>query len=80
MVRITHHGLAAGAALEDLDLRERVAFRAHLPLCRACRDLGDELDEVVLALALAAPPRRPPDTLRDAVLASVSPSPSASPH
>jgi hypothetical protein len=63
--------LAAGAALEDLDRPERLAFDAHLATCGRCRGLLTELSTVTADLALTARPRRPPITLRDGVMAAI---------
>jgi len=67
----TYRQLAAGAVLDDLDQAEMVALDVHRATCHDCRDLLDGLGGVAFDLALAAPQRRPPPALRDAVLASV---------
>jgi hypothetical protein len=64
--------LAAGSVLGDLDRAELAEFEAHRSTCRECRDLLEELGGVAFDLALAAPARRPPPALRDAVLSSIA--------
>jgi anti-sigma-K factor RskA len=68
----TYQQLAAGAVLGDLDRSERIAFEAHRATCRSCRSLVDELGSLAFDLSLAAPARRPPASLRAAVLAATS--------
>jgi anti-sigma-K factor RskA len=68
----THHELAAGAALDDLDAAERREFEAHVVGCRACRSLSRDLGDVLADLALLAPARTPPLALRGSVLGAVS--------
>jgi hypothetical protein len=68
----TFEQLAAGAALDDLDHRERLAFETHRLSCPSCSALVDDLLDVTADLALASPPRRPPSSLRDAVMAAVA--------
>ena len=60
--------LAAGAALDDLDPRERAALDAHLASCGRCQALVVELEEVLADLALAAPELQPPASLRGDLL------------
>lgn len=63
--------LAAGAALDDLEGDERLAFERHLTTCVRCRRLSSDLDDVVGELALAAPLLAPPADLRGNVLAAL---------
>jgi hypothetical protein len=63
--------LAAGAALDDLDPRERADLDAHLATCRSCQALAAELDGVLADLALVAPEVRPPASLKGDVLAAI---------
>ncbi len=65
----TFEQLAAGAVLDDLDRSERLAFEAHRMACASCRSLVDDLFAVSAELSLAAPQRRPPNGLHDAVMA-----------
>lgn len=69
----TYQQLAAGAVLGDLDRPERIAFEAHRATCRSCRSLVEELGSLAFDLSLAAPARRPPASLREAVLAATRP-------
>jgi hypothetical protein len=64
--------LAAGAALDDLDSAERASLGAHLDACPPCRAAARELVDVAGALALAAPTRIPPVSLRSSVMAAVA--------
>lgn len=64
--------LAAGAALDDLDPRERAALDAHLSACPPCRTDARDLVDTAGLLALAVPSREPPASLRGAVLAAVA--------
>jgi hypothetical protein len=64
--------LAAGALLDDLEPSEAVGLADHLAACAPCRSDADELAEVAGILALAAPPRRPPATLKSEVLAAIA--------
>lgn len=68
----TFEQLAAGAALDDLDRSERLAFEAHRLACASCRSLVDDLLAVSADLALSVPPRQPPSGLHDAVMAAVA--------
>jgi predicted anti-sigma-YlaC factor YlaD len=63
--------LAAGAALDDLEEREREVFDAHVGRCGACTRLSTELAEVVGDLALAAPALRAPAGLGAAIRAAI---------
>lgn len=63
--------LAAGAALDDLDVAERADYDRHLAGCAACQGLAVDLDDVVTDLALVAPTLIPPHSLRDDVLAAL---------
>ncbi len=64
--------LAAGAALEDLEAPEAAELADHLATCAPCRRAARELVEVAGLVALAAPTRRPPATLRRGVMAAVA--------
>lgn len=65
-------GLAAGAALDDLDPAERATLDAHLDACEPCRVEARALFDVSGILALAAPVRQPPASLRGDVLAAIA--------
>jgi hypothetical protein len=73
--------LAAGAALEDLEAPEADELADHLATCAPCRRDAEELVDVAGLVALAAPARRPPATLKRGVLTAVanagSPAPAA---
>lgn len=75
MIADMDHGplrlLAAGAALDDLDVAERAEYDRHLTGCPACRMLAGDLDDVVADLALVAPTVEPPVSLRGDVLAAI---------
>lgn len=68
----TFRELAAGAALDDLDATERISFRAHLGFCGPCRDDAPALVDTAGLLALAAPRRLPPASLRGGVMAAIA--------
>lgn len=55
--------LAAGAALDDLEPDERLAYDAHRAGCAACAVAEDELAIVLSDLALVVPERLPPPEL-----------------
>ncbi len=63
--------LGAGAALGDLDHAERLAYDAHVRVCRSCGRLAGELDGTLADLALMAPRIVPPSTLRAAVIGAL---------
>lgn len=63
--------LAAGAALDDLDSRERAELDAHLAGCSSCAALAVELDDVLADLALVAPELEPPASLQADLLATL---------
>jgi len=67
----TFRQLAAGAAIDDLDPTERLAFDAHVRSCVACAGLARDLDDVVGELALASPTVTPPFALRRTVMTAV---------
>jgi anti-sigma-K factor RskA len=50
---------------------ERPAFEAHLERCPACREELEELRVAADALPVAAPPMRPPPTLKARIMAEV---------
>jgi anti-sigma-K factor RskA len=56
-----------GALPED----ERAGFEAHLAGCAACREELDDLRVAAEALAVAAPPMRPPPALKARIMAEV---------
>ena len=64
--------LAAGAALDDLELTEAAELAGHMAGCPACRRDASELADVATLVALAAPARRPPATLKSGVLAAIA--------
>jgi hypothetical protein len=64
--------LAAGAALDDLEPAERADLDAHLRGCPPCRAAARDLVDVSAALALAAPTRVPPASLRGGVMAAIA--------
>ena len=63
--------LAAGAALDDLEVAEREELARHLPSCTSCQELAVDLDDVVEELALAVPTLWPPSSLRRDILAAL---------
>ncbi|MFD0688675.1 anti-sigma factor [Actinomadura fibrosa] len=65
------HHLAGAYALDALTGTERRRFERHLPGCPTCADETSGLRETATRLALAAA-RRPPDALRDRVLAEIT--------
>ncbi len=64
--------LAAGAALDDLDASERLSLRAHLAACGSCRADATALADTAGLLALVAPARMPPASLRAGVMAAIA--------
>jgi len=68
----TYRELAAGAALDDLEPRERASLDAHLDACAACRVDARALVDTASVLALAVPQRKPPASLGGAVLAAIA--------
>jgi len=64
--------LAAGAALDDLDPRERVLLGDHLGVCGSCRSDAAAFVDTAGMLALAVPRRVPPASLRGTVLAAIA--------
>ncbi len=64
--------LAAGAALDDLDPVERLSLRAHLAACGPCRAEATAMADTVGLMALAAPMRMPPASLRAGVMAAIT--------
>jgi len=72
MDHVTFRELAAGAALDDLDAAERISLRAHLGFCGPCRDDATALVDTAGLLALAAPRRLPPASLRGGVMAAIA--------
>ncbi|MDR3544455.1 MAG: anti-sigma factor [Candidatus Limnocylindrales bacterium] len=64
--------LAAGAALDDLEPTETATLAGHLATCATCRRDSIALADVAGLVALAAPARRPPETLRGSVLAAIA--------
>jgi predicted anti-sigma-YlaC factor YlaD len=64
--------LAAGAALDDLDSSEADRLSDHLGACPPCRRSVTALADVAGLMALAAPRRRPPATLKHDVLAALA--------
>ncbi len=67
--------LLAGASLGALDLDEWSEVDRHLMTCAACRREYDQFAGVVDDLGFAAPDVAPPNSLRDAVLGSLTPQP-----
>ena len=63
--------LAAGAASDDLDSAEADRLSDHLAACPPCRRLVTDLADVAGLVALSAPRRRPPATLKRDVLAAI---------
>jgi hypothetical protein len=63
--------LAAGAALEDLEPEEAVAWLTHRTGCNECRDLESDLTLVLEDLALIVPKRIPPPYLLETVRRSI---------
>ena len=64
--------LAAGAALDGLEPTETATLAGHFATCAACRHDAIALADVAGLVALAAPARRPPGTLRGSVLAAIA--------
>jgi anti-sigma-K factor RskA len=62
------HSLVAPYALDALDEREETEFEEHLALCERCREELAGLREAAAALAVAAPPAKPPPELRQRIL------------
>lgn len=68
----TFRELAAGAALDDLDAKERISLDAHLRTCRRCRSDARALADIAGHLALAAPQRAAPASLGAGVMAAIA--------
>lgn len=68
----TFRELAAGAALDDLDAREQSSLVAHLGACSPCRSDATALADTAGLLALVAPRRMPPASLRDRVMGAIA--------
>ena len=64
--------LAAGAALDDLELAEARRLEDHLAGCVPCRRDRAALADVAAALALVAPIRRAPAGPKRRMLASIT--------
>jgi anti-sigma-K factor RskA len=62
------HALVAPYALDALDAREEHEFEEHLALCERCREELSGLREAAAALAVGAPPAKPPPELRQRIL------------
>ena len=62
------HSLVAPYALDALDEREENEFEEHLALCERCREELAGLREAAAALAVGAPPAKPPPELRQRIL------------
>lgn len=62
------HSLVAPYALDALDAREEREFEEHLALCERCREELSGLREAAAALAVGAPPAKPPPELRRRIL------------
>jgi anti-sigma-K factor RskA len=62
------HELTASYALDALDDDESRAYEQHLAGCESCREELTSLQEAASALAYAAPPATPPDSLRARIL------------
>jgi anti-sigma-K factor RskA len=62
------HSLVAPYALDALDEREEKEFEEHLALCERCREELAGLREAAAALAVGAPPAKPPPELRQRIL------------
>jgi anti-sigma-K factor RskA len=62
------HSLVAPYALDALDEREEKEFEQHLALCERCREELGSLREAAAALAVGAPPAKPPPELRQRIL------------
>lgn len=67
--RADPHSLAAAYALDALDGLDRARFERHLSHCAACAEQARGLTEATARLA-ASTATRPPDGLRDRVLAA----------
>jgi anti-sigma-K factor RskA len=64
------HDLTAGYALDALEADEARGYEEHLAGCERCREELAALQGAAGALAFAAPPARPPEQLRDRILAA----------
>jgi anti-sigma-K factor RskA len=64
--------LVAAYALDACDDAEREEVEVHLDGCPSCRALARRLSRTVAALPLAVDPVRPPDQLRDRILAAAT--------
>jgi hypothetical protein len=65
----------AAYVLDASDEAEREAVRTHIEGCPACRDLVARLTQVVDVLPLGSDVVRPPERLRDGILAAAAASP-----
>jgi Anti-sigma-K factor rskA len=63
--------LAVGWALHALEPEDETVFAAHLPGCARCARTVGEAADVLAAMAGDLPPARPPEGLRDRILAGV---------
>ncbi len=68
-------------ALGILDPQEQIEVEAHLAECAVCREALRSHEEVTAALAFSVPPLIPPPSLKQHILASVTPdkAPAAAP-
>ena len=64
--------LAPELALGSLDGEERAALLSHLARCARCRELVDQLAQVVDGLLLVAPGAEPPPGFESGVLSGIS--------
>lgn len=62
------HELSAAYALDALDADDERLFEAHLAQCPDCQEDVARFSATASALAFAAPPATPPDSLRDRLL------------
>lgn len=70
-----HEELAVGHALHALEPEEEVAAVEHLRVCDSCRRLAADTEAVGAALAVLAPPVRPPAELGERLRAAVAAEP-----
>jgi anti-sigma-K factor RskA len=71
--------LTGAYALDAVTDDERRELEAHLEGCPACGEEVRSLRAAASELAFTAPERRPPDSLRARVLASIEPAPAVAP-
>jgi hypothetical protein len=71
--------LLAGEALDDLDPTEVARLSAHRDGCAICAETATDLDDTLVALAVAVPQRPAPAGLEARIMAAVAAEPRTSP-